>query len=129
MNAVRTKENFIIRNLEAFLQEEYGHGIDLQDLNSKIIPILYTHIYDEKERVYDVYISVSLKEPAILYSLYNEEISIEEKLMIGGKNRKERLDNLLSLVIDNIYSDWLHIYLNFPEFQKKLEEQGIYGLY
>ena len=111
------------------MQEEYGHGIDLQDLNSKIIPILYTHIYDEKERVYDVYISVSLKEPAILYSLYNEEISIEEKLMIGGKNRKERLDNLLSLVIDNIYSDWLHIYLNFPEFQKKLEEQGIYGLY
>lgn len=129
MNAVRTKENLIIRNLESFLQEEYGHGIDLQDLNSKIIPILYTQIYDENEDEYEVEISVSLKEPAILYSLYNEKISIEEKLMINGKNRKERLDNLLNLVIDNIYSDWLHIYLSFPEFQKKLEEQGIYDLY
>ena len=43
--------------LEEYLQREYGHGICILDGAQRVIPILYTHVYDGVSNQFELQIS------------------------------------------------------------------------
>lgn len=116
--------------LEEYLQREYGHCICILDSAQRVIPILYTHVYDDVSNQFELQISIDITATEIIYELnsLSRPCYVLERLKVPGKTRKDRLISLLDTVKEATYWDWLNIHEEYPSLMNKLNSNGIYEL-
>lgn len=116
--------------LEEYLQREYGHGVCILDSAQRVIPILYTHVYDDVSNQFQLQISIDITATEIIYELnsLSRPCYVLERLKVPGKTRKDRLISLLDTVKEATYWDWLNIHEEYPSLMNELNSNGIYEL-